>query len=84
MAAFSTLQVVVARLTGAAVSIDDVRETLALPRYLHAGLLSVHCAVLRACTGYRGEQERPRSKILLRYGQYCKQYSGCFYHNIVH
>lgn len=62
LAAFSALQVVIAGLTGAAVSVDDVRETLALPRYLHAGRLAVHRAVPIARTSYRGEQERKGQK----------------------
>lgn len=65
LAAFAALQVVVAGLTGAAVSVGDMRETLALPGHLHACSLSVHRAVPIACTSYRDEEEGVKNSALI-------------------
>lgn len=69
LAAFSALQVVIAGLAGAAVSVDDVRVTFALPRDHHAVMGSVHRSVLGARTSYGGESRG--SEILLPYNSLC-------------
>lgn len=56
-AALAALQVVEAGLTGAAVAVDDVRETLALACDLQTRCLLIHCAVWGTGAGCQEEKQ---------------------------